>query len=59
MTPSNVSEGAREYVSRIDTKIVLVDGDTLTQLMIDYNIGVTTIAIYELKRVDSDYFTEE
>jgi restriction system protein len=59
MTTSNFSENAREYVSRIDNKIVLIDGDTLTQLMIDYNIGVTTIATYELKRVDSDYFTEE
>ena len=38
---------------------VLIDGDALAQLMLDYNIGVTTIATYELKRVDSDYFTEE
>jgi restriction system protein len=46
-------------VSRIESKIVLIDGDTLAQLMIDYGIGVTTIATYELKRIDSDYFTEE
>ncbi len=59
ITTSRFSAAAREYVSRIDSKIVLIDGETLAQLMIDYNIGVATIAAYELKRVDSDYFTEE
>ena len=59
ITTSSFSEGAQEYVSRIESKIVLIDGDALAQLMIDYNIGVTTIATYELKRIDSDYFTEE
>ncbi len=59
ITTSRFSAAAQEYVSRIDSKIVLIDGETLAQLMIDYNIGVATIAAYELKRVDSDYFTEE
>jgi restriction system protein len=59
ITTSTFSESALEYVSRIDSKIVLIDGETLAQLMIDYNIGVTSIASYEIKRVDSDYFTEE
>ena len=56
---SDFSQAARDYVSLIDSKIVLIDGDTLAQLMIDYNIGVAPIASYELKRIDSDYFTEE
>jgi restriction system protein len=59
ITTSTFSQSAREYVSLIDSKIVLIDGETLTQLMIDYNIGVAPIASYELKRIDSDYFTEE
>lgn len=59
ITTSTFTESAKEYVSRIDSKIVLIDGETLAQLMIDYHIGVTTIASYELKRIDSDYFTEE
>lgn len=59
ITTSTFTQEAQEYVSRIDSKIVLIDGDALAQLMIDYNIGVTTISSYELKRVDSDYFTEE
>lgn len=56
---ADFTQSAREYVSLIDSKIVLIDGDTLAQLMIDFNIGVNTIASYELKRIDSDYFTEE
>lgn len=59
ITTSTFSDSALEYVSRIDSKIVLIDGETLAQLMIDYNIGVTPIASYEIKRIDSDYFTEE
>ena len=59
ITTSAFSKAANDYVSRIDSKIVLIDGDALAQLMIDYGIGVTPIASYELKRVDSDYFTEE
>jgi restriction system protein len=59
ITTSAFSQAANDYVSRIESKIVLIDGDALAQLMIDYGIGVTPIASYELKRVDSDYFTEE
>jgi len=59
ITASDFTKAAREYVALIDSKIVLIDGDTLAQLMIDYNIGVATTGAYELKRIDSDYFTEE
>jgi restriction endonuclease Mrr len=47
------------YVSRIDSKIVLIGEEVLAQLMIDYNIGTAPIASYEIKRIDSGYFTEE
>ena len=59
ITTSDFTRAAQEYVSLIDSKIVLIDGNTLAQLMIDYNIGVGTVGTYELKRIDSDYFTEE
>jgi len=59
ITTSIFTGTASDYVSRIDSKIVLIDGDALAQLMIDYEIGVATIASYELKRIDSDYFTDE
>ncbi|MBK7897315.1 MAG: restriction endonuclease [Anaerolineaceae bacterium] len=58
LTTANFSDGAKQYVSFIDSKIVLIDGNMLAQLMIDYNIGVTPFATYEMKRLDSDYFTE-
>lgn len=59
ITTSSFTSEAQDYVSRIGSKIVLIDGDMLAQLMMDYGIGVTTIASYELKRIDTDYFSEE
>jgi len=59
ITTSKFSRDAQEYVSRVDSKVVLIDGDQLTGLMIDFGVGVTTTASYDVKRVDSDYFTEE
>jgi restriction system protein len=58
ITTSSFSDGARDYVSRIDSKIVLIDGEALAQFMIDYNVGVNPAASYDLKRIDLDYFTE-
>jgi restriction system protein len=58
ITTSDFSKGAHEYVSSIDSKIILIDGQQLSQLMIDHNVGVSTDAVYELKRLDSDYFTD-
>lgn len=59
ITTSNFTGDAADYVSRIDSKIVLLDGDALSQLMIDHGVDVATTANYEIKRVDSDYFTED
>ncbi len=36
-----------------------LDGDDLADLMIDYNVGVSVAANYEIKRIDSDYFVEK
>ena len=59
ITTSSFSREATSYVSYIDSKIILIDGEQLAQLMIDYNVGVAGMAVYELKRMDSDYFLEE
>ncbi len=59
ITTSNFSSDAEDYVSRIDAKVVLIDGETLAQLMIENNVGVSTVNTYEVKKVDSDYFSEE
>ncbi|MBS1746721.1 MAG: restriction endonuclease [Bacteroidetes bacterium] len=59
ITTSNFTKEALEYTPRNETKIVLIDGEQLTQLMIDFNLGCTTQQSYELKKIDSDYFGEE
>lgn len=59
ITTSRFTNDAKEYIPRNETKIVLIDGDQLANLLIDYNLGVSTQAVYELKKVDSDYFEEE
>lgn len=58
ITTSSFTKEAQEYARRVDTRIVLVDGAQLAQLMIDHDVGVTTMASYHTKRVDSDYFEE-
>ncbi len=60
ITTSDFSSNAREYVSKIGSgsKIVLIDGKQLAQLMIDYDVGVSKVSTYEIKKIDSDYFTE-
>jgi restriction system protein len=59
ITTSSFSKEAREYQPRNETKIVLIDGEELTQLMIDHDLGVTTQRTYAVKRIDSDFFGEE
>jgi restriction system protein len=56
ITTSRFSEDAREYVEKIEKRIVLIDGELLAQLMMDHEIGVTTRSTYTLHRIDQDYF---
>ncbi len=58
ITTSDFSREAEDYVAKIDSKIVLIDGEQLSQLMIDNNVGVTPVTTYETKKIDSDYFIE-
>ena len=59
ITTSAFTEGARQYVGNIEKRIVLIDGQQLAELMLDYGIGVTEVATYKVQRVDLDYFGEE
>ena len=56
ITTSSFPSSAYEYVSSIDPTIILIDGDQLTKMMLEYNVGVSTSQRYELKRLDNDYF---
>lgn len=58
MTTSRFTDDARSYVSQIGSKIVLIDGEQLTNLMIENDIGVSTISLYPVKKIDIDYFDE-
>src|ERR1051325_11587123 len=59
LTTGSFSAEARDYVVHIDPKVVLIDGRQLAELMIDFEVGVTTVANYQVRKVDSDYFGEE
>lgn len=59
ITTSDFTKEAVEYVRNIDNKVVLINGGLLASLMIDNNVGVSLAAIYEIKKIDSDYFLEE
>ena len=58
ITTSSFTKDAIAFIPRNETKIVLIDGMQLSQLMIDYNVGVTLQHLYEIKRIDNDYFEE-
>lgn len=56
ITTSSFSKSVIEYVKFIDQKVILIDGETLTSLMIEYNVGTTPIEMYQIKKIDLDYF---
>lgn len=59
ITTGAFSGEAEEYVSRIERKIVLIDGKKLAEFMVEHGVGVTTARTYAVKRIDLDYFAEE
>jgi len=56
ITTSSFSEEARRYVDKVQARVVLIDGQELARLMIDYDVGVSVASRYDVKRVDLDYF---
>ena len=56
ITTSSFTKEAEEYVSSVDRKVVLIDGTKLATLMIEHNVGISTVHTFEIKRIDSDYF---
>lgn len=59
ITTSSFTKEALEYVSMIESKIILIDGERLASLMAEHNVGVSVVGQYEVKKIDSDYFDEE
>jgi Restriction endonuclease len=58
-TTSTFTDEAKDYVSHLEQKVVLIDGNKLADLMIKYNVGVSVERVIEIKRIDSDYFEED
>lgn len=56
ITTSSFTKDASHYASNIETKIILIDGNHLSRLIVEHNIGVTIVGQYEVKKIDSDYF---
>jgi len=56
---SQFTNDAKDFVRNIEKKIILIDGYDLAQLMIDHDVGVSTVNTYAIKKIDSDYFEEE
>ena len=59
ITTSDFSKNAIDYVKNIDSKIILIDGQLLAELMIEHNVGVSPVASYEINKIDTDYFMED
>jgi len=58
ISTSSYSKEARDFASKIDTKIILIDGSMLARLMFDHGVGVSVNTVYEAKRIDTDYFDD-
>ncbi len=58
ITTSDFPKSAIEYVNQIEPKLILIDGQRLGELMIEFDVGVSTQRNYKVKRIDSDYFEE-
>lgn len=59
VTTSSFTKGATDYVENLPQRIVLIDGDELTTLMIKYGVGVRMEQRFELMKADEDYYIEE
>jgi restriction system protein len=59
VTTSSFSKEAEDYANAITSKIILIDGERLARLMVDHNVGIAPVGVYELKKIDSDYFEGE
>jgi restriction system protein len=59
ITTSDFSRDAVDYVERIDTRIVLVDGGTLARYLFEFSVGVRNEQVYAVKRLDEDFFEDD
>ena len=58
ITTSDFSSDAREFVKTIESKIILISGQQLAELMWEYGVGFSREASYEVNTIDTDYFDQ-
>ncbi len=58
ITTSSFPKSVYDFIGKVEYKIILIDGERLTNLMIDYSVGLSTVSTYNIKTIDSDYFGE-
>jgi restriction system protein len=56
ITTSTFTQQAKDIAARVGNRIVLIDGMMLAQLMIEFGVGVSSEMVYDMKRLDLDYF---
>lgn len=59
ITTASFTKDALDYIKNVPHKVILIDGEQLAQLMIDNDIGVSKVASYDIKKINSDYFIDE
>jgi len=59
ITTSTFSKDAKDYAGGLETKVILIDGPQVAELMFEYGVGVSTEDTYVVKRIDSDFFEDE
>lgn len=58
ITTSSFPQSVYDFVTQVEYRIILINGDQLADLMIEYNVGLTPINEYQVKKIDFDYFEE-
>ena len=58
VTTSSFSQHATEYANALQQRVILIDGDELAQLMIEFDVGVRVSRTLQVKRIDDDFFRE-
>lgn len=59
ITTSSFPQTAQSFVDGIEHKIILIDGQRLSELMLEHNVGVSIQSSFEVKKIDTDYFSED
>ena len=59
VTTSAFSKQALDYAKGLQQRVILIDGARLTELMVEFGVGVRTSRVIEVKRLDEDFFADD